>query len=43
MTTTPRVAIVTGAAGGIGKAMVQGLLATGIQVVAVDRPTCESR
>ena len=37
MTTTPRVAIVTGAAGGIGKAMVQGLLAAGIQVVAVDR------
>jgi NAD(P)-dependent dehydrogenase (short-subunit alcohol dehydrogenase family) len=34
---TPRVAIVTGAAGGIGKAMVRGLLAAGIRVVAVDR------
>ena len=37
MTTTPRVAIVTGAAGGIGKAMMRGLLAAGIRVVAVDR------
>jgi 2,3-dihydro-2,3-dihydroxybenzoate dehydrogenase len=31
------VAIVTGAAGGIGKAMVRGLLATGVQVAGVDR------
>jgi len=37
MPMTPRVAIVTGAAGGIGKAMVRGLLAAGIRVVAVDR------
>jgi len=37
MTKTPRVAIVTGAAGGIGKAMVRGLLAAGTRVVAVDR------
>ena len=37
MTKTPRVAIVTGAAGGIGKAMMRGLLAAGIRVVAVDR------
>jgi NAD(P)-dependent dehydrogenase (short-subunit alcohol dehydrogenase family) len=32
-----RVAIVTGAAGGIGSAMVRGLLATGIRVAGVDR------
>jgi NAD(P)-dependent dehydrogenase (short-subunit alcohol dehydrogenase family) len=32
-----RVAIVTGAAGGIGRAMVQGLLAAGIRVAGVDR------
>src|SRR5262250_1954014 len=37
MAETQRVAIVTGAAGGIGKAMVRGLLAAGIRVVAVDR------
>jgi len=32
-----KVAIVTGAAGGIGRAMVQGLLAAGIRVAGVDR------
>jgi NAD(P)-dependent dehydrogenase (short-subunit alcohol dehydrogenase family) len=32
-----RTAIVTGAAGGIGRAMVQGLLAAGIRVAGVDR------
>jgi NAD(P)-dependent dehydrogenase (short-subunit alcohol dehydrogenase family) len=37
VTETQRVAIVTGAAGGIGKAMVRGLLAAGVQVVGVDR------
>jgi NAD(P)-dependent dehydrogenase (short-subunit alcohol dehydrogenase family) len=37
MTETPRVAIVTGAAGGIGRAMVRGLLAEGIRVAGVDR------
>jgi NAD(P)-dependent dehydrogenase (short-subunit alcohol dehydrogenase family) len=37
MTETKRVAIVTGAAGGIGRAMVRGLLAEGIQVASVDR------
>jgi NAD(P)-dependent dehydrogenase (short-subunit alcohol dehydrogenase family) len=37
VTETPRVAIVTGAAGGIGRAMVRGLLAAGIRVAAVDR------
>ena len=37
MPETERVAIVTGAAGGIGKAMVRGLLATGIRVAGVDR------
>jgi NAD(P)-dependent dehydrogenase (short-subunit alcohol dehydrogenase family) len=37
MTETPRVAIVTGAAGGIGRAMVRGLLAAGIRVAGVDR------
>jgi len=37
MAETQRVAIVTGAAGGIGKAMVRGLLVAGIRVVAVDR------
>jgi NAD(P)-dependent dehydrogenase (short-subunit alcohol dehydrogenase family) len=37
MTETQRVAIVTGAAGGIGRAMVQGLLAAGIRVAGVDR------
>jgi len=37
MTENQRVAIVTGAAGGIGKAMVRGLLGAGIRVAAVDR------
>jgi NAD(P)-dependent dehydrogenase (short-subunit alcohol dehydrogenase family) len=37
MPETGRVAIVTGAAGGIGRAMVRGLLATGIRVAGVDR------
>jgi NAD(P)-dependent dehydrogenase (short-subunit alcohol dehydrogenase family) len=37
MTETQRVAIVTGAAGGIGKAMTRGLLAAGIKVAGVDR------
>src|SRR5712675_1765164 len=37
MTETQRVAIVTGAAGGIGRAMTRGLLAAGIKVAGVDR------
>ena len=37
MTESQRVAIVTGAAGGIGRAMTQGLLAAGIRVAGVDR------
>jgi len=37
MPETERVAIVTGAAGGIGRAMVRGLLAAGIRVAGVDR------
>ncbi len=37
MTETQRVAVVTGAAGGIGRAMVRGLLAAGIRVAGVDR------
>ena len=37
MAETQRVAIVTGAAGGIGRAMVRGLLAAGIRVAGVDR------
>jgi NADP-dependent 3-hydroxy acid dehydrogenase YdfG len=37
MSETQRVAIVTGAAGGIGRAMTQGLLAAGIRVAGVDR------
>ena len=37
MSETQRVAIVTGAAGGIGRAMVRGLLAAGIRVTGVDR------
>jgi NAD(P)-dependent dehydrogenase (short-subunit alcohol dehydrogenase family) len=37
MTETQRVASVTGAAGGIGRAMVRGLLAAGIRVAGVDR------
>jgi NAD(P)-dependent dehydrogenase (short-subunit alcohol dehydrogenase family) len=37
MSEIERVAIVTGAAGGIGRAMVRGLLAAGIRVAGVDR------
>ena len=37
MTEIQRVAIVTGAAGGIGRAMVRGLLPAGIRVAGVDR------
>src|SRR6201984_1944625 len=37
MAETQRVAIVTGAAGGIGRAMVQGRLSAGIRVAGVDR------
>jgi NAD(P)-dependent dehydrogenase (short-subunit alcohol dehydrogenase family) len=37
MTEAQRVAIVTGAAGGIGRAMVRGLLAASIRVAGVDR------
>jgi NAD(P)-dependent dehydrogenase (short-subunit alcohol dehydrogenase family) len=37
MTDTPRVAIVTGAAGGIGGAMTRELLAAGVRVTGVDR------
>jgi NAD(P)-dependent dehydrogenase (short-subunit alcohol dehydrogenase family) len=37
MTEIQRVAIVTGAAGGIGGAMVRGLLSAGIQIAGVDR------
>ena len=37
MTEYQRVAILTGAAGGIGRAMVRGLLAAGIRVAGVDR------
>jgi NAD(P)-dependent dehydrogenase (short-subunit alcohol dehydrogenase family) len=37
MAETQRVAIVTGAAGGIGRAMVRGLLTAGIRVAGVDR------
>jgi NAD(P)-dependent dehydrogenase (short-subunit alcohol dehydrogenase family) len=37
MSQTQRVAIVTGAAGGIGRAMVEGLLAADIRVASVDR------
>src|SRR5713226_4694490 len=37
MTETQRVAIVTGAADGIGRAMTRGLLAAGIRVAGVDR------
>ena len=37
MAETRRVAIVTGAAGGIGRAMTRGLLAAGIRVAGVDR------
>ncbi len=37
MTETQRVAIVTGAAGGIGRAMVCGLLTARIRVAGVDR------
>src|SRR5216684_2226463 len=37
MSEIERVAIVTGAAGGIGRAMVRGLLAAGVRVAGVDR------
>ena len=37
MSETQRVAIATGAAGGIGRAMVRGLLAAGVRVAGVDR------
>jgi NAD(P)-dependent dehydrogenase (short-subunit alcohol dehydrogenase family) len=37
MAETKRVAIVTGASGGIGKAMTRALLAAGIQIAGVDR------
>ena len=37
MSETERVAIVTGAAGGIGRALVGGLLGAGLRVAAVDR------
>jgi NAD(P)-dependent dehydrogenase (short-subunit alcohol dehydrogenase family) len=37
MSDTQRTAIVTGAAGGIGRALVKGLLGAGIRVAAVDR------
>jgi NAD(P)-dependent dehydrogenase (short-subunit alcohol dehydrogenase family) len=37
MSAAQRVAIVTGAAGGIGQALVRGLLSAGLQVAAVDR------
>jgi NAD(P)-dependent dehydrogenase (short-subunit alcohol dehydrogenase family) len=37
MSETERVAIVTGAAGGIGRAMVRGLLRAGVRVAGVDR------
>ena len=37
MSEAQRTAIVTGAAGGIGRALVLGLLGAGIRVAAVDR------
>src|SRR5689334_17975692 len=37
MSDTQRAAIVTGAAGGIGRALVKGLLGAGIRVAAIDR------
>jgi NADP-dependent 3-hydroxy acid dehydrogenase YdfG len=37
MTETQRVAILTGAAGGIGRAMTRALLSAGIRVAGVDR------
>jgi short chain dehydrogenase len=39
MSEQQRVAIVTGAAGGIGRELVLGLLGKGIKVAAVDRTT----
>src|SRR5947207_11888245 len=37
MSDTQRAAIVTGAAGGIGRALVKGLLGAGVRVAAIDR------
>jgi NADP-dependent 3-hydroxy acid dehydrogenase YdfG len=37
MSEIQRVAIMTGAAGGIGRAITRGLLASGIRVAGVDR------
>ena len=37
MPETERVAVITGAAGGIGRAMVRGLLAAGLKVAGADR------
>jgi len=37
MPETERVAVITGAAGGIGRAMVRGLLAAGLKVSGADR------
>jgi NAD(P)-dependent dehydrogenase (short-subunit alcohol dehydrogenase family) len=40
MSEQQRVAIVTGAAGGIGRELVLGLLGKGLKVAAVDRTAC---